>query len=169
MSTPKHWHAWIHELPAVGRVSISNHDGECVVKHRYHSKVDIQADFCDPNLPVNPGTFDTVICASILEHCQAPAGMMQNLNRVLAEGGTLLLAVPFAGVDGHSQPDFWRFGQDGLTLLAEKAGFDQIQTGGLGEVGSMLDDILGSSNAANDHHRGLPLINWLIAAKPRVC
>jgi hypothetical protein len=165
MSTPRHWHAWVYELPDVERVSISDLERTIIMKGGYASTVDYQVDFCAPAPPIEPNTFDTVLCLSILEHCEDPGGLLRNLHRVLAGGGTLMLVVPFAYLDGHCRPDFWRFGCDGLALLADKAGFTESETGALGDVGPLLEETLGCELAAGGGHNGIPLLNWLIATK----
>lgn len=163
MSTPKHWHAWIHELPTVSRVSISDLDRDVVMKFGYVSHVNIKADFCSRNLSVAPASFDTILCLSILEHCQEPAQLILNLRTLLAANGILFLTVPFAYIDGHCRPDYWRFARDGLILLARNAGLSHITTGALGDIGQFLSDVLGYDLSAGDQHNGVPLINWLIA------
>lgn len=161
MSTPRHWHRWVYELPSVTKVSVSDLDGEFVVKDGFASRVDIRGDFCATPPPAGADSFDAALCLSILEHCQEPAAMLTNLRHTLADGGHLLLVVPFACPDGHCRPDYWRFGRDGLTLLAERVGFDDIRTGGLGDVGPQVADVLGIPTSADDHHDGIPLLTWL--------
>lgn len=46
-------------------------------------------------LPIEDGTFDTVICCEVLEHMEVdPMFMMSEINRVLRPGGTLILTTP---------------------------------------------------------------------------
>ena len=164
MSTPRHWHEWVAELPQVRDLLISDLDRDFIMKGSYASPVDIKADFCAASVPVDEDSFSTILCLSILEHGRDPLALLTNLRRVLEPAGTLMLTVPFACPDGHDRPDFWRFGGDGLRLLAEQAGFREMVCGSLGDVGPVLSDILGCDAGANDHHEGIPLIKWLMAS-----
>ena len=165
MSTPRYWHAWIHDLPEVDRVSISDLDRDVVMKAGYASRVAIRADFAAPNLDVPRGSLNTVLCLSVAEHCDNPRRLLANLHEVLAPGGTLLLSVPFACADGHCRPDYWRFCRDGLALLARQAGFGDVQTGSLGNVAPLLADLLGHDFDTACDQDGIPLINWLATRK----
>jgi len=164
MSTPHHWHGWIHGLDAVRRVSISDLDQTTVTKLGFASSTDLQTDFCAADLPIEDNTFDTILCFSILEHCRRPIDMIRNLRRVLACDGHLFVTVPFAYIDGHCRPDYWRFARDGLALLAREAGFTHVSTGGLGDIGGLMTEVLGYDCSATNHHDGVPMINWLIAS-----
>ncbi len=164
MSTPRHWHEWIHQLDSVDRVSISDLDQSSVTKLGFASPTDLRADFCGADLPIDNDTFDAILCLSILEHCRRPIDMIRNLRRVLTPAGVLFVTVPFAYIDGHCRPDYWRFGRDGLELLAQEAGFKRTTTGGLGDIGGLLTDVLGYDCSAAGHHDGVPILNWLIAS-----
>lgn len=150
MSTPRYWHAWVHELPGVDRVRISNLDGAVVTKLWHRSPVDIEGDFCAHPPPAAPRSFDAVLCCSILEHCADPPALLANLRTVLRPGGALLVIVPFACPDGHDRPDYWRFAADGLRLLATQAGFAEIMVGGLGDLTPSLHELLGEGPADRD-------------------
>ena len=166
MSTPRHWHEWIHDLPGV-QVTISDLEQDVILKANHASPVDLQADFCADRLPVAPGSFDTILCLSILEHCRAPGRLVSNLHSVLAPGGTLLLSTPFTYLEGHCNPDYWRFCKAGLRLLAEEAGFEEIETTSLGEISFVLAEVLGFEPAAGDAQLSLPLLTCMRATKPR--
>ena len=165
MSTPRHWHNWVYDLPDVDRVLVSDLDRDIVLKGGHASRVDHRVDFAAESIDLPAGSFDTVLCMSILEHCADPARMLTNLHHVLAAGGTLFLATPYACVDGHCRPDYWRFGRDGLALLAGKTPWGHIETSALGDVGGCLADVLGSDHSAADGHDGIPLITCLTASK----
>jgi SAM-dependent methyltransferase len=44
--------------------------------------------------PYTDGTFRAVICSDVIEHVQEPAGMLQEMWRVLAPGGVLAVTTP---------------------------------------------------------------------------
>lgn len=45
-------------------------------------------------LPFEPGAFDTIICADVLEHLRDPWAMLRRLAGLLAPGGALVASVP---------------------------------------------------------------------------
>lgn len=59
-------------------------------------------------LPNDLGLFDHVECMSVLEHARRPWLLAANLERLMNEGGTIYLTVPFCWRI-HSYPsDLWR-------------------------------------------------------------
>lgn len=164
MSTPKHWHEWIYRLPEVSRVYISDLKGTEVEKYGFDSPVDITADFCAEELPVAGDSFDTVLCLSILEHSINPYMLVTNLCKALKPGGWLFINVPFAYPDGHCEPDYWRFGQEGLKFLVSAQPLTDIRQGRLCDLWSDVGPILGH-DPDNSWHHGLPVYNWLIGRR----
>ena len=79
--------------------------------------VDLAADFADVDAALGHARFGTVFCLSVLEHCRRPFRMAENITRLLAPEGTLVVAVPFA-FKYHPYPaDYWRFTPDGVRGL----------------------------------------------------
>lgn len=83
--------------------------------------------FCDAHrLPFGTNSFDSVLCTEVLEHLQNPRQAVNEIYRVLANGGALLLTTPFQ-YQAHQRPfDFFRFTYDGLNLLTRDAGFSDV-------------------------------------------
>jgi hypothetical protein len=165
MSTPRYWHEWIYQLPSVSHVFISNLESVEVEKYGFRSPVDISGDFCAAEPPVSPNSFDTILCLSILEHCVDPRRMVTNLSKVLRPGGWLFINVPFTYPDGHCSPDYWRFGQDGLTLITSGVPLTDIEQGQSCDMWNLVGPTLGHSPNGRYYHRGLPLYNWLICRR----
>lgn len=68
--------------------------------------------------------FGTIFCLSVLEHCAQPFAMAETITRLLADGGTLCVSVPFAW-QFHGYPsDYWRFTHEGVKLLFPDLDFD---------------------------------------------
>jgi hypothetical protein len=68
--------------------------------------------------------FGTVLCFSVLEHCAQPFRMAENITRLTAAGGYLLVGVPFSW-QIHAYPhDYWRFTADGIRMLFPAFEFD---------------------------------------------
>jgi 2-polyprenyl-3-methyl-5-hydroxy-6-metoxy-1,4-benzoquinol methylase len=45
-------------------------------------------------LPFEPGSFDLVLCADVLEHLRSPGDVLERLQPLLREGGRLVLTTP---------------------------------------------------------------------------
>jgi hypothetical protein len=68
--------------------------------------------------------FGTIFCLSVLEHCEQPFRMADNLTQLLEPGGALCVSVPFAW-KFHGYPnDYWRFTQEGVKRLFPALRFD---------------------------------------------
>jgi SAM-dependent methyltransferase len=81
-------------------------------------------DLCDP--PAEHATYDVVVCEQVLEHVPDPVRAARTLHALCRPGGHLIVSTPFM-VRVHKAPaDYWRFTDDGLRLLLEKAGFEVI-------------------------------------------
>lgn len=170
MSTPRFLNEWIYQLPTVEKVMISDLDSTEVEKLGYRSPVDIRGDFAASEPPVALESMDTVLCLSILEHCDDPFMMVTNLGRILRPGGIVFFSCPFAYIDGHmggKGPDYWRFCRDGFLLMARKAGLEVLETGRFGDLGRYFVLEIGKSIAANSRHRGVPRGNWMICRRPK--
>jgi hypothetical protein len=169
MSTPRHYHEFIYQLPAVEKVLIGDlYPGE-VRKGDHASPVDVAGDFCAAVPPAPPVSFDTVLCLSILEHCADPQAMVRNVGTVLRPGGHAFFYCPFAYIDGHMGdlcPDYWRFGRDGYRLLADKAGLDIVDMGEYDDLGPFFLFKYGFNAGATSWHRGVPVVNWMICRRP---
>lgn len=88
--------------------------------------LDLTAEFADIDAALGGRRFGTIICMSVLEHCRNPFVMAQNMQRLLAEGGHLVISVPFVW-ELHGYPDdYWRFTPNGVRLLFPELDFDQL-------------------------------------------
>lgn len=166
MSTPKYWHSYLYDLPTIEKVLISDLSQKVVTKLGYSSVVDVIGDFCSPNPPLPGSSVDTILCSSILEHCQDPFTMVQNLGEIIRPGGVIFFMTPYAYIDGHMDADYWRFGHDGYLLLAKRAGLDVIEIGHYGDFGKYYINEFGWDASATSDHRGVPQSNWMICRRP---
>jgi len=118
----------------------------------------LQHDVAQP-LPFKDGTFDVIWCSEVLEHLFSPGFAIREMYRVLANGGRLLVTVPYHGVakdvlialfkwDEHFAPDnphIRFFTRKSLGRLAEVAGFSEIETKTCG-MNRPLRDLIISTN-----------------------
>jgi SAM-dependent methyltransferase len=78
-------------------------------------------------LPFGDHVFEAALNVVTLEHVREPAKVVEELARVLAPGGRLLLVAPHEWEE-HQQPhDYFRYTRYGLQYLLERAGFREIQ------------------------------------------
>jgi SAM-dependent methyltransferase len=78
------------------------------------------------DLPVPDCAYDAVLCTQVLEHVPNPAGVIEELHRVLRPGGLLYMTVPLAW-ELHELPfDFFRYTPHGLATLLQAAGFERL-------------------------------------------
>jgi SAM-dependent methyltransferase len=84
-------------------------------------------DICDPNLDLGEAV-DLVIAEQVLEHVVDPCAALRNMFRYTRAGGTLVITTPFL-VKVHRIPeDYWRFTEEGLRVLLEGAGWENVET-----------------------------------------
>jgi SAM-dependent methyltransferase len=82
-------------------------------------------------IPAENGSFDSVLCTSVLEHLEEPELALQECFRVLKPRGIAIYSVPFIW-HLHEEPrDFYRFSKYGLDYLFKKVGFEIIEINAL--------------------------------------
>jgi len=75
-------------------------------------------------IPAAGGSFDLVVCASLIEHLPDPAALLMEIWRVLKEGGLLYLSFPpyYFITGGHQFSPYHLFGQKFALYVARKKG-----------------------------------------------
>ena len=72
--------------------------------------------------------FGTIFCLSVMEHCENPFKMAENLTLLLKPGGTICIGVLFSW-QIHGYPnDYWRFTPEGVKKLFPRIKFDMQQS-----------------------------------------
>jgi len=78
------------------------------------------------DIPVDDGSYDSVLCTEVIEHLEEPEKAFEEIIRVLKPGGYALVTNPFIW-HLHEEPrDFYRYSKYGLEFLAKKKGFEVI-------------------------------------------
>lgn len=77
-------------------------------------------------LPFDDGSFDHILCTEVLEHVPDTVAFLLDLNRVLRQGGSLILTVPWSARIHHLPNDYGRFTRFGLAALLEATGFSGV-------------------------------------------
>lgn len=88
-------------------------------------KADIVADL-NKILPIESEVCDTVISFSVIEHLKEPQMMLNEANRILKPGGSVILQVPWQYQIHEAPYDYFRYTPYGLKHIFEKAGFIKI-------------------------------------------
>lgn len=77
--------------------------------------------------PFPDGEFDSIVTNQVFEHVFNPTCFLSEINRVMRDGGFLLITVPFVW-DEHEQPfDYARYSSFGLKYLLNQHGFEVVE------------------------------------------
>jgi SAM-dependent methyltransferase len=76
--------------------------------------------------PVASASVDMVLATETLEHVVDPGRFLGEARRVLREGGSVVMTVPFAARWHYVPRDYWRFTPSSLRMLLEAAGFEDV-------------------------------------------
>ncbi len=118
--------------------------------------IDLTEDFTRIDERLGGRRFGTVFCLSVLEHCDRPFNMADNLTRLLKPGGWLCVAAPFAWRIHDYPHDLWRFTPDGIRTLFPLVEFQAQEclsaTTRPGEFAA-IDDDLGKVFFSFNRHR----------------
>jgi len=90
--------------------------------------IDLTGDFKQVDAKLGNKRFGTIFCLSVLEHCEDPFKMAQNLTLLLKPDGKICISVPFSW-QIHGYPnDYWRFTPEGIKKLFTRIQFDLKKT-----------------------------------------
>ena len=130
--------------------------------------LDLTKSFPDIDAKLNNRRFGTIFCLSVLEHCDNPFKMAENITHLLEPEGHICLSVPFAW-QIHGYPnDYWRFTPEGIKIIFPNIQFDMVHS--LAATSrpndfSALDDNLGKISFSFSEHRAKGHILRGISAK----
>jgi SAM-dependent methyltransferase len=116
----------------------------------YGSKVDLYGDAQD--LPLCSESIDCVLMFDVLEHIPDAQRALQEVNRVLINGGEVLVQIPFIYPIHDAPLDFRRPTIYGLKRMFVDAGFEVIEASQRGEpieTASLLFNIAMASKVAS--------------------
>lgn len=119
--------------------------------------VDQACDLTQP-LPFAAGSFDTLILSDVLEHIPTPQALWDEMARVLAADGHLLLNVPFFYWLHERPHDYFRYSEFALRMFSRNSGLEVIALEALGGSPEILADFLAK------HLQLLPVVGKPMAA-----
>jgi SAM-dependent methyltransferase len=100
---------------------------------------DALGDIC--HLPVKSNSVDLVVCTEVLEHVFDTDKALVELNRVLKDGGRLVLSTPLI-MGEHEAHDYYRFTSTCLAQQVQASGFEVVQVSKRGGSFSCLGLLL---------------------------
>jgi SAM-dependent methyltransferase len=104
------------------------------------SHLDQEADLTRP-LPFSSASFDTIILSDVLEHIPVPDLLWQEMARLLAPGGRLIMNVPFY-YSIHEEPhDYYRYTEYALRRFVAGSGLDLVALEPIGGAPEVLADL----------------------------
>ncbi len=86
--------------------------------------LDFTDDFNEIDKRLHGERFGTIFCFSVMEHCEQPFKMAENITRLLKTNGKLCISVPFSWKFHGYSSDYWRFTHEGVKKLFPKLYFD---------------------------------------------
>jgi SAM-dependent methyltransferase len=86
--------------------------------------LDLTLDFSEIDAALEGERFGTIVCLSVLEHCDQPFRMAENMTRLLKPGGKVVVCAPFAWKFHGYPSDYWRFTHEGIKKLFPQLTFD---------------------------------------------
>ena len=124
-------------------------------------------DLCNP--PSGFAQYDVVLCEQVLEHVVDPWKATETLADLARPGGYVLVSTPFL-IRIHQAPgDYWRFTPDGLRILLQRAGLEDIYIGAWGNercVKANLRRWVPRLGRTLKNDRDLPMVVWAVARRP---
>jgi SAM-dependent methyltransferase len=84
-----------------------------------YSGLDIRGDL--ERIPLRDSSVDCILCMVVLEHTRDPRQVLLEFARVLKEGGTLVMVVPFLWEEHQAPNDYFRFTRYGVRSLFESS------------------------------------------------
>ena len=88
-------------------------------------QVDIVGSAYDTTL--SSSSCDIILCTEVLEHLEEPQLALEEMSRILKDGGVVIVTVPFFW-HLHEEPrDFFRYTCHGLRYLFERARFEVLE------------------------------------------
>lgn len=113
-------------------VEVANFDAVESAGHKESTRADHVFDFEKP-FPLPDASFDHVLCINVMEHIYNYQNLMRESSRILKQGGSMYLSVPFFFNIHGSPNDYFRYTKSALERIFREAGFEQVTIVELGD------------------------------------
>ena len=129
--------------------------------------IDLTKDFEILDSELCSQRFATIFCLSVLEHCEDPFKMAENLMLLLGQGGHICISVPFSWKIHGYPNDYWRFTPEGIKKLFYKVTFDNAKciaaTSKVNEFKKLTNDLGKISFSFSKHRNNGNLLRGITA------
>ncbi len=107
--------------------------------------LDLTRDFSYIDKTLEKKRFNTVFCLSVLEHCENPFSMAENITRLLNRRGVVYVSAPYSWKFQGFPSDYWRFTPEGIKVLFREMDFDSetanMSTCDVGDIRKLSTDL----------------------------
>lgn len=116
--------------------------------------------------------FDLIIAEQVFEHIEDPEDAAVNILKMLNDGGTFLITVPFL-IKYHPAPlDMYRWTKPALKYFLEKRGYDKVETFSWGNKECLIANLEDWPKYDVDRHslvnnEDYPIMVWGFAQKSK--
>jgi len=129
--------------------------------------LNLTEDFEEIDTKLRGQRFATIFCLSVLEHCEQPFKMAENLTLLLKQKGRICISVPFSWKIHGYPNDYWRFTPDGIRKLFPNVEFDIRQslaaTSKINEFQKLTDEFGRISFSLSKHRKNGHLLRGISA------
>lgn len=119
--------------------------------------IDLTRPFAEVDDILQGKRFRSIYCLSVLEHCDNPFLMAENLSRLLADDGVLYVSVPHAWKFHGYPSDYWRFTHEGIKKLFPDLSFAEneswVSTDVENDIQLLADSDLGRVRIKGSYYR----------------
>jgi len=128
-----------------------------------HINEQIDVFYDGKHLPFADSYFDSVLCSEVFEHVFNLDEILQEINRVLKEGGNILITCPFVWNEHEVPFDFARYTRFALKSILAKNGFEIIEFEKTGNFFTTITQlrVLYFHTVLYNRMRKLFLLRWL--------
>jgi SAM-dependent methyltransferase len=135
----------------------------------YKSLAYPQFDICKETIDEQ---FDLIIAEQVFEHIEDPDTAAENILKMLRDGGTFLITVPFL-IKYHPAPlDMYRWTKPALKYFLEKKGYNHVETFSWGNKECLIGNLEDWPKYDVERHslvndEDYPIMVWGFACKPK--
>jgi len=109
---------------------------------------------------IEDNQYDSVLCLEVLEHIPDPFKACDEMNRLMKNGGMLILSIPHLSRLHEEPHDYFRYTKYGLKEMLEKSGFEIISIEPRGGIFSFLGHQISTMLVCTTFH--IPVIKEIV-------
>lgn len=94
-----------------------------------HKNENVDFYYDGKRIPFEDGSIDCIFSSEVLEHVRNIDTMIPELNRILCDGGMMMLTVPFVWNEHEMPNDYRRYTSNGIRYILKENGFRVLKAG----------------------------------------